>query len=412
MSWPGLKLNFYKSTGIFNLSVCDHRETGNTTLLNSTSGIWNIGNNINIYDGNAHTLMAAWSMNDNSMLFEGESDSTYIVRNGLLIFDNIIYPNSNVNILGGKRTSLNFAYNELGQSTFLAIGGELQNQASSTSVLNHTEVANNFNGTIQDIVIWDRVLTSNDTAYFYEQMTNPWLAFYNNEDPLTGANLKSLSANVIAYYKLSQESLTGNSITAKDYSGTSNGGAQTNSATGNTLSFFGTTLDANNIYTIVDTNSVTQNFVHSSGDLQFSDENGITRKIGKIFYDLGILVFDNEYNNSSSGLPLLKTLALSGMSFAQNTPNFYINYMNFTSIENIERMNINLNATGSMMNFTENTTGIDETTGKQLLEEPACYVTSVALYNDKNEIMAIAKLNKAVRKDIDHDVNINVKLDF
>lgn len=414
MSWPGLKLNFYKNNGVFNLSVCDHRETGTSILLNSASGVWNVGNNINIYDGNTRIIMAAWSMNDGNSIgpFSSYPNTNKFLRNGILVVDNIIYPNTIS--LNGKNTPLNFSYDEFGHSTFLAIGGELQNQNSSSSILSYIDVANTFNGIIQDIVIWDRVLTSSINSDYYQSMNGPWKNFYDGEDPLTGANLKAFSANVVAYYKFKDDSLLGSSLTAKDYAGSNNNGSQTNPASGNTLSLFDSSFATNNSYTIIDNSLIGSDYINSSGKLQFQDENGVTQNIGKIFYDLGIIVFDNEYNNSSSGFPILTNLSVSGMTLDRTltSNNYYINYINFIASETIERLTLNLNSTGDMMNITENPTGIDITTGKQILNTDAGYITAVGLYNDFNELIAISKLNKPIRKDSDHNININPRLDF
>jgi len=411
MSWPGLQINFNRNTQIFNVAVLDHRET-ETIPINSASGNFNVGAITNIFDNNYHTLICSWAMNDGISFPASIPSSTSSLQKSILIFDNTNIPNNNL-LWGGKKTPLNFAYDDFNRSTFLSIGGELQNQQSSSSILNFTDVQKMLNGIIKEIVIWNCVLTGGTILIENSNMLGPWLQYYNGEDPLTGTNLKSLSSNVVAYYKFDEELVT--STTAKDYASTNNGGAQTNPTSGNTIGIFGASYtNIGNTYTITDNSLIIPDNIHFSGNLQFIDENGITRKIGKIFYDLGIMIFDNEYNNGLSGLPLLSTLASTGMSLfsSASTNNFYINSINFTAIENIERLNVNLLATGNMMNITENITGIDETTGKQLLNESAGYVTSVALYNDKNEMMAIAKLNKPVRKDSDHNVNINIKLDF
>ena len=44
--------------------------------------------------------------------------------------------------------------------------------------------------------------------------------------------------------------------------------------------------------------------------------------------------------------------------------------------------------------------------------EPHSYLTSVGLYNDKNELLAVAKLSKPFKKDPNTEALIKVRLDF
>lgn len=409
MSWPGLKLNIDKNEQNIYLYVCDHRETSTGTPTNSVKTYWNY-NSINLFDNNTHTLMTSWAMNDNSSILFETQDSENILNRGILVVDNVIF--LGVQSWGNKRTPLNFTYDESKNSTFLALGAEFADGYSSTSLNFKNNTKNHFSGIIKDFVIWDRVLTASVFSEDYYSMNGPWEAFYNGEDPLTGENLKSFSGNVVAYYKF-QEELEG-SISAKDYAGSMFGGAQTNPSSGNTLSLFGSFFNYENTYTILDTSLINQDSIHFSGELQFLDENNNLRKIGKIFYEMGIIVFDNEYNDSLSGLPLLSLLSNSGMSlnYSMSGNNFLIQSINYVSSEITQKVTFNLSSSGEMMNITENPTGVNKNSGKQLLEENAGYVTGVGLYNDYNKLLAIAKLNKPIRKDSEHNININVQLEF
>lgn len=44
--------------------------------------------------------------------------------------------------------------------------------------------------------------------------------------------------------------------------------------------------------------------------------------------------------------------------------------------------------------------------------DPRTYVSTVGLYNDTNELLAVAKLSKPVRKSFDEEVNLRIRLDF
>ena len=72
-------------------------------------------------------------------------------------------------------------------------------------------------------------------------------------------------------------------------------------------------------------------------------------------------------------------------------------------------------------NYTNNPTFIsDGTDGKtkgtiihqELINNPKTYITSVGLYNDNNELIAIGKLSKPTEKSFDNELLIKIKLDF
>ena len=44
--------------------------------------------------------------------------------------------------------------------------------------------------------------------------------------------------------------------------------------------------------------------------------------------------------------------------------------------------------------------------------DPKVYVTTVGLYNDNNELLAVAKLSKPLLKSFSREAIIKVKLDF
>jgi len=47
-----------------------------------------------------------------------------------------------------------------------------------------------------------------------------------------------------------------------------------------------------------------------------------------------------------------------------------------------------------------------------MLFNPKTYITTVGLYNDNNDLLAIGKLSQPVQKSFDKDINIRIKLDF
>jgi len=67
-------------------------------------------------------------------------------------------------------------------------------------------------------------------------------------------------------------------------------------------------------------------------------------------------------------------------------------------------------------NFSTNPTFIDERGNFQIIEEegdePFTYITSVGLYDESHNLLAVAKLSRPVEKNPDTDLTISVRLDF
>lgn len=432
-NWPGVRLLWDTTNNCFYGYLSDQ------STLTEAKGVWSMnGTGINLYDGGFHNVLWMWSMND-SQSYPDVPSSISALRKGVLLVDGYIIGNQTS--WTGRQTELSFQSGT--KPTFWSWGASQKSNDSSTSINSIYQVDSVFNGQLARVVLWDRPLPSTGFTYnigitngfelpygpnpaiglisrylgrerefqyqtSYDALTGDWLPY----QPL----IPAVSANVVAYYKFDEQPMS-NSITSQDYAGTAlpGYGAQKKPASGNTLSFFGTTI-LSGLYELSDTFNVnSSDDLYRTGSVTFEDENGIRRRVGTIFYELGMVVFDSEYiNGSGSGLPLLLSVAGSGVTFSQGATanNLWVRGLNFTSQTDIERMVVNVSATGTEMIYTENPTGIDETTGDFVLPEQQSYITSIGLYNDFNELVAIAKLNEPVRKDADHNVNAQVFLDF
>jgi hypothetical protein len=67
-------------------------------------------------------------------------------------------------------------------------------------------------------------------------------------------------------------------------------------------------------------------------------------------------------------------------------------------------------------NYTTNPSMISGSTGdfvySSFVNNPQTFPTTVGLYNDANELLAVAKLSKPLTKDFTKEALIRVKLDF
>lgn len=84
--------------------------------------------------------------------------------------------------------------------------------------------------------------------------------------------------------------------------------------------------------------------------------------------------------------------------------------------ENVSTQHFFVRATNREFNFSNNptfTSGSDGTLREPSFEtDPRTYITTVGLYNDSNELMAVAKTSQPIAKSFDKEVLVKVKLDF
>jgi hypothetical protein len=70
----------------------------------------------------------------------------------------------------------------------------------------------------------------------------------------------------------------------------------------------------------------------------------------------------------------------------------------------------------SEFNYSENPSFISGSTGEVIYDDfinnPQVYITTVGMYNDNNELLAVAKLSKPLKKDFTKEALVRVKLDF
>jgi hypothetical protein len=75
-----------------------------------------------------------------------------------------------------------------------------------------------------------------------------------------------------------------------------------------------------------------------------------------------------------------------------------------------------IRARNSEFNYSENPSFISGSTGEiiydYLINNPQSYVTTIGMYNDSNELLAVAKLSRPLRKDFTKEALVRVKLDF
>jgi hypothetical protein len=84
--------------------------------------------------------------------------------------------------------------------------------------------------------------------------------------------------------------------------------------------------------------------------------------------------------------------------------------------ENVSTSHYFVRANNREFNFSNNPTFVTGLVGAfvnpSFEKDPRVYITSVGLYNDANELLAVAKTSKPIEKSFDKEIAIKVKLDF
>ena len=111
--------------------------------------------------------------------------------------------------------------------------------------------------------------------------------------------------------------------------------------------------------------------------------------------------------NTTNTTTLFDSLVLGGSGLS----GFQLN-----AEETITSDYIFVRARNAEFNYSENPSFISGSTGEviysQFINSPQVYMTTVGMYNDSNELIAVAKLSKPLLKDFTKESLVRVKLDF
>ena len=158
-----------------------------------------------------------------------------------------------------------------------------------------------------------------------------------------------------------------------------------------------------------------------SGSLVGGVQNS-TEIFGEVYPQHGILILGAAALDDSASLGTLRTvadnqnhnklfLAISGAAYEDSTDGFQAR-----NEEEIKSTFYFVRAKNGEYNFSNNPTYISGSEGRlnqsTFVGDPKTYITSVGLYNNDNEILAIAKLSKPLLKSFQNEILIKVKLDF
>jgi len=117
------------------------------------------------------------------------------------------------------------------------------------------------------------------------------------------------------------------------------------------------------------------------------------------------IYLDNNTNSSalSTNNNILYNLINDGSYFSLNNEETITSDYIFVRVRNND------------FNYTTNPSIINsngEFYYSTLVNNPQTYITTVGLYNDRNELLAVAKLSKPLKKDFTKECLLRIKIDF
>jgi hypothetical protein len=173
-----------------------------------------------------------------------------------------------------------------------------------------------------------------------------------------------------------------------------------------------TFIGSSRVYQLISGSNGTAGSLPNSGYVAGSGSYGL------VFPDLGTIILNpfaisqsinvspTRSNNADTGVnnSRLYVAINKASSFALN------------SEETITSDYVFVRARNSEFNYSENPSFISGSTGEVIydnfINSPQVYVTTIGMYNDSNDLLAVAKLSRPLLKDFTKEALVRVKLDF
>ncbi len=170
-------------------------------------------------------------------------------------------------------------------------------------------------------------------------------------------------------------------------------------------------IGATQVYQLISGSNGTAGSLANSGYVAGSGSYGLVfPQLGTILLNpyavsQSIGLFPSRSNNSDglNNARLFNSILL-GDSFALN------------SQETVTSDYVFVRARNSEFNYSENPSFISGSTGEVIysnfINAPQVYITTVGMYNDSNDLLAVAKMSRPLLKDFTKEALVRVKLDF
>lgn len=178
-----------------------------------------------------------------------------------------------------------------------------------------------------------------------------------------------------------------------------------------------TFTDAGRVYDLV-SGSVGALSSGKKNDDGYTDGSG---SYGKLLPDIGVILLNGKALDASStagGLGLGINRAANTASLNNRKLYDVLDFSGSLRIQSEETITSNfvfVRARNSEFNYSTNPsliTGSGELRHNVMINTPQSFITSVGLYNDNNDLLAVAKLSRPLLKDFTKESLVRIKLDY
>ena len=140
-----------------------------------------------------------------------------------------------------------------------------------------------------------------------------------------------------------------------------------------------------------------------------------TNIVGTVFYDSGTLIFHGGSDSRSTNF-----LINAGQGFqfgpVETAYQVAINNLSFISLNMLKRTVFFTRAFNQQFNYTNNPTAIANASlgsiSSNLTGNPTTFITTIGLYDNNNDLLAVAKTAPPVKKDFDTEKVFAVRLQY
>jgi hypothetical protein len=165
--------------------------------------------------------------------------------------------------------------------------------------------------------------------------------------------------------------------------------------------------------------SGSQGIVYTGTGVNSNGYSPSSGSYGWLLPDIGTIILNPTALSASICLAPSKSYNSDGLNYralfnainGSTAKSFSLN-----SQETISSDYIFIRARNAEFNYSENPSFISGSTGEVLynsfINAPQTYITTIGLYNDTNELLAVAKLSRPLLKDFTKEALIRIKLDF
>jgi hypothetical protein len=153
-----------------------------------------------------------------------------------------------------------------------------------------------------------------------------------------------------------------------------------------------------------------------------TDSNGFSPSSGSYGYflpDIGTIILNPLALSQSINLEPSRSSNSDGLNYQRlysAISEVDASFFQLNSQETISSDYIFIRARNAEFNYSENPSYISGSTGEVIfnsfINNPQTFPTTIGLYNDNNELLAVAKLSRPLLKDFTKEALIRVKLDF